>query len=489
MQISSHSTCLAAELVRRFRSLVHDNNSPVVQIYGQWSSFQFGSEGSDGRSPGPTVAFNVADRDGSIIGYDEVSRLATLNRPPIQLRTGCFCNPGACQETLSLGDDDIIEQYTLGYVCGDRRGIVNGKPTGAIRASFGKDSLWEDVDALASFIEKVFVSRKLSLPTQELNCNTNQSDNEPLCVAGLFVFPIKSCAAMRVRRWPVNRCTGKLAFDREFALIDSSGAAMRLHSYPKMSQIESTIDLERSIMTVTAPGHVNLVLSLDKSADSALGVSATPRDVEVCGALCTGKVWGGPKASSWFSSVLGIRCWLARHCERVDQTAIGHSGKDSYSNEAALLVVSQRSISLLNSVIVSQGWGQQVDSRHFRPNIVISTLSSDENNDNQNESVENNDDPGRIHPEDSWTKILISCEGTELELSAIGKCARCQMVDIDPTSGMKGNTLRALAQYRRERGKIHFGTFFAGIGDESIDKGDVWLAEGCTVNPILGIKN
>ena len=34
---------------------------------------------------------------------------------------------------------------------------------------------------------------------------------------------------------------------------------------------------------------------------------------------------------------------------------------------------------------------------------------------------------------------------------------------VDPSSGMKGNILRALAQYRREKGKINFGTFFMEI--------------------------
>ena len=130
--------------MRRLRLLVHDNASPVVHIYGQWKSFI--GNAKDTSCPGPTVAFNICDRDGSIIGYDEASRLATLNRPPIQLRTGCFCNPGACQGALSLTDDDVIEQHASGHVCGDRRGIVCGKPTGAIRASFGKDSSWEDMD-------------------------------------------------------------------------------------------------------------------------------------------------------------------------------------------------------------------------------------------------------------------------------------------------------------------------------------------------------
>ncbi len=51
------------------------------------------------------------------------------------------------------------------------------------------------------------------------------------------------------------------------------------------------------------------------------------------------------------------------------------------------------------------------------------------------------------------------------------------MVDIDPESGMKGNTLRALAEYRRERGKILFGTFFSGNSNNE-SKDVFWIEEG-----------
>ena len=50
---------------------------------------------------------------------------------------------------------------------------------------------------------------------------------------------------------------------------------------------------------------------------------------------------------------------------------------------------------------------------------------------------------------------------------------------VDPSSGMKGNILRALAQYRRERGKINFGTFFTG--NPNAPEGKVLLEEGSRV--------
>lgn len=186
----------------------------MVQLYGQWKSFENKSLGIDPsdamhRYPGPTVAFNICDRDGSPIGYDEISRLATLNCPPIQLRTGCFCNPGACQDAIPLTNADVLNNYGSGHVCGDRRGILNGKPTGAIRSSFGKDSIWEDMDALARFIENVFSSGGYASVPNHNSLEREVDVLDPsitMKVDSLFLFPIKSCAAMRVNRWPVSQC-------------------------------------------------------------------------------------------------------------------------------------------------------------------------------------------------------------------------------------------------------------------------------------------
>lgn len=463
---------MAAELVRRFKLLHHDNGKPVVCIYSQWKSFETFVEDIKARTLGPTVAFNVCDRDGAIVGYDEVSRLASLNQPPIQLRTGCFCNPGACQDALMLTDEELIENWRGGHVCGDRRGIVNGRPTGCIRASFGKDSIWEDMDALVSFLDKTFVFQK----TASIPENFSQySTSSHFSIESIYVFPIKSCAAMQVRRWPIESSTGKFLFDREFALVDASGVAMRLSSYPKMIQIQPTIDMSTSTITISAPEHVDLTLSLEKSGNSTV----SSKDVEVCGILCSGNIWGGREASNWFTSVLGVRCWLARHKEldskKVSSDRMQHNNT-SYSNEAALLLVSMQSVNVLNSVIQAQGWGRQVDARHFRPNIVVKTDEI------------NHEAKGSHHPEDTWERIIMRGESGQVELSAAGKCARCQMVDIDPTSGMKGNTLRALAQYRRERGRIYFGTFFSGLQSITTDEEVVWLEVGGEVRAVNSLE-
>ncbi len=115
----------------------------------------------------------------------QVSRLADLHG--IQLRTGCFCNPGACAQHLGLSGGtcevlsrrqtqvplhawavvpgpnhvmltavpcacpswppgaDLRDNYEAGHVCWDERDVIRGRPTGAVRVSLGHVSCYQDV--------------------------------------------------------------------------------------------------------------------------------------------------------------------------------------------------------------------------------------------------------------------------------------------------------------------------------------------------------
>lgn len=98
---------------------------------------------------GPIVACNFLRADGSYVGYSEVHKLAEINN--IHLRTGCFCNPGACQHYLGLKESDLMSNIAAGHVCGDDIDVVNGLPTGAVRLSLGYMSTFEDVEAFVEF--------------------------------------------------------------------------------------------------------------------------------------------------------------------------------------------------------------------------------------------------------------------------------------------------------------------------------------------------
>jgi molybdenum cofactor sulfurtransferase len=454
-KIHQHGTSLALELARRLLLLRHGNGRPAVVLYGAWAKHV--SNNSKTPLPGPTVAFNVLQHDGTLVGYNQVSKLAALHQPPLQFRTGCFCNPGACQEALELKDDQIINNYKLtGHVCGDHIDLVHGQPTGAIRVSFGKDSIWEDLDAVCTFLETTFVNQDA--------CNEKQDSAEEMngptsvTVSELYIFPIKSCAAQRVKRWKMEFPSGRLAFDREFALVDTSGTAMRLQSCPKMGLLRPTIDVQKRTLTVSAPGCLDIVLQLDDETQEC-----EDSVVKVCGNKCGGRVWGNVAASEWFSSFLGVQCWLARYSNGEYHSSSGaHSStarnpQVAFANEQPLLLVAENAVDILNDVLSGQKQ-KRVHARQFRPNVVVKASMDT-----------------WFHFEDRWTALAL--EDKNLKLQVMGDCARCAMVDFDPTTCAKGKTLRALAKYRRRNGQITFGIFLQGIHVGN-DQSEVWLEKG-----------
>ena len=434
--IQQHTQCLGQEFIRRLRVLQHANGRAAMELYIDAKEHP--------QQPRSTVAFNVRRADGTYVGYNEIAKLAALNVPPIQLRTGCMCNPGACQRVLQLSDDDVLRNYhETGHVCGDHVDIIRGKPTGVVRVSFGKDSIWEDMDACAMFLENMFVSRYIG---KELGGNARSVDAwqpvvEPTIIANvteLYIYPIKSCGAQRVRSWEIDVTSGRLSYDREFALVDSSGHALRLQSYPKMSLLKPEVMTDKRVMKVSALGHASLFIQLEDS------VVTSPESIQICGDSCGGTIVADCRTSDWFSTVLGIKCWLARHMEEKplsNSMSSPRSRNVAFANERPLLLISTHAVDLLNTVL-KDGGQSPVQSLHFRPNIVIRVLTEPETNN---------------HIEDNW-KALKSNSG-HLELNVVGPCARCSMVDFHPDNGKRGKTLRALSEYRRANGQINFGIF------------------------------
>jgi molybdenum cofactor sulfurtransferase len=144
--VNRHVMELTACLLSALRALRHSSGAPLVRLYGPW--------GTDGR--GGTVAFNVLDTAGGVLGFREVEDRA--GAAGISLRTGYFCNPGAAEFALGHAGEEVercaggltpegfaLEQFS---VClGDR-------PVGAIRASLGVASNEADVLALVRLLER-----------------------------------------------------------------------------------------------------------------------------------------------------------------------------------------------------------------------------------------------------------------------------------------------------------------------------------------------
>jgi len=135
--IARHTASLATYVRNKMLELKHSNGKNVCMIYGQTSKVNH-------LKMGPTITFNLKREDDTWFGYREVEKLASLSR--IHLRTGCFCNPGACAKYVGLSHSDLVSNFEAGHVCWDGNDVINGKPTGAVRISFGYMSTYEDAE-------------------------------------------------------------------------------------------------------------------------------------------------------------------------------------------------------------------------------------------------------------------------------------------------------------------------------------------------------
>ncbi|KAG2491424.1 hypothetical protein HYH03_010212 [Edaphochlamys debaryana] len=546
-------------------------------------------EGEDQeRAPlhGPTLAFNLQRSDGSWVGHAEVARLAALHG--LHVRSGCFCNPGACAQWLGLSAEEAIEHHRAGHVCWDDRDVMDGKPTGAVRASFGAASSLRDAAALLALVRRYWLDSGSPTPTfADPTSAPASTDTDPTSaaasaaaaaaapaspaaeaaaagvgcgsaagagqLAGIWLYPVKSCAPQRVAAWPVGP-TGLLA-DREWALVDDGGKVLTLKHCPRMALLRPELDLAAATLTFNAPHDARvppLVLRVPRSslgleepgaagaaqeegqgdggsvrqaaADGAvqsvrLDAGLRLERVQVCGdtvcsdvvdACALGAAGGEEGVRRWFAAVLGAPCRIvqqrpgARRVRRpgTHLTKRGGGGEEDgggggggeapgggpqagaavgFANDGQYLLVTQASLVDLRSRLASDSAGSGTDHTgtgsstagggeaqagprtrggahgaqgpdgedlltRLRPNLVV-------------------EGPWLPYAEDGWRGVRVGALAAEV----LGACPRCELLQVDPRSGLRGGSevLRALAQYRRSRtggGRVQFGVLLAGQG-------------------------
>ena len=133
--IHTRVICLTGWLLDALGALRHANGTPVVRIYGP--------AGTDRR--GATIAMNFFDPSGVLI--DSVRAERRANKAGISLRSGCHCNPGVREVALGFSAAEMTAAFQdkdrLRYE--DFLHVIDGKTTGAARASLGLATTFADV--------------------------------------------------------------------------------------------------------------------------------------------------------------------------------------------------------------------------------------------------------------------------------------------------------------------------------------------------------
>ena len=133
--VHTRVTCLTGWLLEALGALRHSNGAPVVRIYGP--------AGTDRR--GATIAMNFFDPSGVLIDSVRVERRANL--AGISLRSGCHCNPGVREIALGFSTEEMAAAFKdkgqLRYE--EFLHVIDGKTTGAARASIGLATTFADI--------------------------------------------------------------------------------------------------------------------------------------------------------------------------------------------------------------------------------------------------------------------------------------------------------------------------------------------------------
>ncbi len=260
-------------------------------------------------------------------------------------------------------------------------------------------------------------------------------------VQNLFVYPIKSCAAIAVQEAVLTE-TG-LEFDRAWMVVDERGEFVTQRDLPRMCLIQPT--LKHFEMVLRAPGMLALHIALDAVEQP-----------------CRATVWGhdcaaydmGDVAAQWFTDFLaqgrpaGTSARQLR-LVRFDPEHQRLSNKkwtgdidalNQFSDGYPMLVLGQAALDDLNVRLAKQGH-KPVTLQRFRPNIVLAGIEA--------------------HDEDRVNTLHIATEEGTVELALVKPCQRCPVPNINPLTGMAspevGDTLQAYRQDARLDGAVTFG--------------------------------
>jgi uncharacterized protein YcbX len=259
----------------------------------------------------------------------------------------------------------------------------------------------------------------------------------PLRVGSLWVHPVKGARAVSIARAHV-RPTG-LDGDREFVVVDERGTFLSQREHPPLALLDARL-LDDDVLALTVPDEPTLRLA--RSAH---------------GRACEVEVWGdrveavdlGDDVSRLLSRWLGRPARLARMA-RVDARPVDpRYGSDSdhvsFADGFPVLVATAAAVRL-----VSDALERPIDATTFRPNLVVEGAEAFE--------------------EDTWSTIVVG----DVRLELVKPCARCAVVDVDPTSGARrGDVLTALAALRKSGRKVFFGQNAVVRGTGTIAVGDL----------------
>lgn len=243
-------------------------------------------------------------------------------------------------------------------------------------------------------------------------------------VAGIYVYPIKSTAAIAATEAVVE--PRGIIDDRRWLVTDAQGDFLTGREFPNLVRIRAARTAQG--LRLGAPAMPDIELAIPHSKAARLPVSIWD---DRCLALPAGDA-----ADAWFAKFLGMCCrlvYMDTDCVRLLSGSRGLAADQvSFADNYPLLGISHPSLDDLNARI-----GEPMDMRRFRPNIVFDNCAA--------------------YAEDDWRRMLIG----DVEFDGVERCSRCGFTIVDPDTAERHpaqEPLRTLGRYRRgPSGAVYFG--------------------------------
>ncbi len=265
-----------------------------------------------------------------------------------------------------------------------------------------------------------------------------------LKISQLYIYPIKSLPGISLQTSEVT--DRGLKYDRRWMLVDESNKFLTLREFPKMALLGVSIS-ENGVKVESKENNSSIIIDFETEVSNLESVTIWNATVE---AKVVSK-----EANKWFSTALGTNCKLVFMPENswrpVDTTSGYHpAGKfTSFADAYPFLILSEESMIDLNTRLANT-----FSILRFRPNIVFKG--------------------GRPYQEDDIENFEIN----GVQFTGLENCARCQIPNVDPTTGIIDSNrepLKTLSKYRNRnkniefgRNTVHSGTGKISIGDELI---------------------
>jgi uncharacterized protein YcbX len=253
-------------------------------------------------------------------------------------------------------------------------------------------------------------------------------------LAGLFTYPIKSCAGVALSE---SHCDeAGLTHDRRWMVVDDRGEFLSQRELPRLALVVPSLRSET--MRLHAPGMLRIELPLEVEEDDPTVFRKVSVWDDVVDAIDEGDY-----VAQWLSDFLGRPVRLVKlapgatrfaDTRRIGGAVASHRFADAYP----LLVIGQASLDDLN-LRLAHADGAAVPMNRFRPNVVLEGIEA--------------------YAEDALDTVSFG----DATLKAVRRCVRCEIPGIDQGSGTRSaQPMTSLAAYRSdpaENGGVTFGMY------------------------------